>query len=84
MGSWQLHDAKNKLSRVIAEAKEAAQFISVRGRETAVVLSIDEYRRLTEPKISFVKFLRESPLAGVELEVERDDDVGREVDLWVS
>jgi antitoxin Phd len=81
MGSWQLHDAKNKFSRVIAEAKVAAQFISVRGRETAVVLSIDEYRRLTKPKTSLVNFLRASPLARIALEVERDEDVGREVEL---
>jgi len=81
MGSWQLHDAKNRLSRVIEEAKDAAQIITVRGREAAVVLSIEEYRRLTTPKTSFVTFLRESPLAGVELDIERDADVGRQVDL---
>ena len=81
MGSWQLHDAKNRLSRVIEEAKGAAQIITVRGRETAVVLSIAEYRRLIEPKTSLVEFLGESPLAGVELEIERETDTGREVEL---
>lgn len=81
MGSWQLHDAKNRLSQVILEAKDAAQIITVRGREAAVILSVDEYRRLTKPRTSLVAFLRESPLAGVELDLERTDELGREVDL---
>lgn len=81
MNSWQLHDAKNRLSKVISEAKDGAQIITVRGRETAVVLSIDEYRRLTRPKTNLVTFLRESPLAEVQLDLERDEDVGREVEL---
>ena len=81
MGSWQLHDAKNRLSQVISEAKDAAQIITVRGREAAVILSVDEYRRLTRPRTSLVTFLRESPLAGVELDLERTDDPGREVEL---
>ncbi len=81
MGSWQLHDAKNRLSQVIAEARDAAQIITVRGQETAVILSMDEYRRLTKPRKSLVAFLRGSPLAGVELDIQRTDDLGRGVDL---
>jgi hypothetical protein len=30
---------------------------------------------------SIVQFLRESPLVGVELDLERDNDTGRDVDL---
>jgi prevent-host-death family protein len=79
MGSWQLSEAKNRLSEVVASARQAAQVITVHGRETAVVISVEEYRRLTRPKSSFVAFLRESPLAEEELDLERDGDPGREV-----
>lgn len=66
---------------MIADAKDAAQVITVRGREAAVILSVEEYRRLTEPQTSLVEFLRKSPLAGVELDLERTDETGREVEL---
>jgi hypothetical protein len=33
-----------------------------------------------EPK-SLVQFFRESPLVGVELDLERDDDAGRDFEL---
>lgn len=81
MQSWPLRDAKNRLGRLLDEAKEAAQLITVRGREVAVVVSVDEYRRLTRPEGNLVDFLRASPLVGVDLEVERDTDLGRPIDL---
>jgi prevent-host-death family protein len=81
MGSWPLHEAKNRLSQVIADARAAAQVITVRGRETAVVLSIEEYRRLARPGTRLVAFLRESPLFEEDLDLARDGDVGRDVTL---
>ena len=81
MGSWPLHEAKNRLSQVIADARDAAQVITVRGRETAVVLSIEEYRRLARPGCTLVAFLRGSPFVEEDLEIARDGDVGREVTL---
>ncbi len=81
MSSWQLSEAKNRLSEVVAKAREGAQIITVHGREEAVVLSVEEYRRLSRPQGSLVAFLRNSPLAEVELEIERSEDPGREVSL---
>ena len=44
---WQLQDAKNQLSRVVVDAKEhGPQTITVHGRPAAVVLSVEEFRRL--------------------------------------
>lgn len=80
--AWQLQDAKNKLSEVVDRAiAEGPQMLTRRGRETAVVISIEDFRRLTRPKESLVSFLRKSPLAGVELDLERVDDYGRKVEL---
>jgi prevent-host-death family protein len=50
MNTWKLYDAKNQLSRLIEEAKISPQTITVRGKEEAVVLSIEEYRKKFEPK----------------------------------
>lgn len=81
MKTWQLYEAKNRLSEVVSAARGGAQVITVHGRETAVVMSIDEYRRLTKPRISLVEFLRQSPLAEVDLDLSRDSDIGRDVEL---
>lgn len=79
---WQLQQAKNQLSELVEEAlKHGPQTISRRGIETAVVLSIEEYRRLARPKTGLVEFFRSSPLMGVQLDLERSPDLAREVEL---
>lgn len=79
---WQLQEAKNKLSHLVKRATdEGPQFISVRGKPTAVVLSVEEYRRLTRPKTSLTDFFKESPLQDVELELERSAEHAREIEL---
>ncbi|UZR30609.1 type II toxin-antitoxin system Phd/YefM family antitoxin [Methylococcus mesophilus] len=79
---WQLQEAKNKLSEVIQAAqKSGPQAITVRGRETAVILSAEDYRRLTMKSGSLVSFFQASPWAEVELDLTRSKDVGRDIEL---
>ncbi len=81
-GTWKLQDAKNRFSEVVNEAlKSGPQMVTRRGKETAVVLSVEEYRRLVRPDVALVEFLASSPLGEVELDLERDQDTGREVEL---
>ncbi len=80
--TWQLQDAKNRLSEVCDKAlTDGPQTITRRGEEIVVVLALEEYARLTTPPTSLVKFLQQSPLQGIELDTERDQDLGREVIL---
>lgn len=80
--SWQLQEAKNKLSKLVEEAcNSGPQVITVRGKETAVVLSIEEYRRIALKKESLAEFFANSPLRGSELEIERMPDVDRDIEL---
>lgn len=82
METWQLQHAKNRLSEVVDRAlRDGPQVISRRGVETVVVVSMNEYRKLAKPKEGLVDFLRASPLAGADLDLERDPDPGREIDL---
>ncbi len=77
---WQLQEAKNKLSRVAEEAASyGPQVITKHGEDAVVVISKDEYERLTRPRTSLVKFLAASPLAGSDLVATRDAGLGREV-----
>ncbi len=82
MQSWQLQEAKNRLSEVVDKAlHQGPQMITRRGAETAVVLSMGDYRKLRQPETDLVEFMRASPLTGVELDLERARDTGREIDL---
>lgn len=80
--SWQLQDAKARFSQVVRSAQtEGPQEVSLHGEPAAVVLSIDDYRRLTRRKPSFVELLRSSPLVGAELKITRSKDTVRPVKL---
>ncbi len=82
MQSWQLQEAKNRLSEVVDKAlHQGPQVITRRGAETAVVLSINEYRKMRRRETDLVDFFQASPLAGVELDLERPRDTGREIEL---
>lgn len=80
--AWQLQEAKNKLSEVIDRAqKSGPQTVTRHGRAAAVILSADDYRKMTGGRKGLVAFFRSSPLVGEELDVRRSDDRGREINL---
>ena len=80
--NWQRQEAKNKLSQVVKEARSSGpQIITVHGEEAAVVLSMDEYRRLTQKKDNLGDFFMNSPLRNSGVEIERDQDFGRDIEL---
>jgi antitoxin Phd len=80
---WQLQEAKNRLSKVVRRAREEGpQVITLRSDEAVVMLDADEYRRLARrPKGSLVDFFRKSPLVGVELDLARSHNTGRDLEL---
>ena len=81
--TWTLAEAKDQLSRVVRQAvDEGPQTISVRGRETAVVIAKAEYDRLrpTAAPRDFKTFLLSIPsLDGVDL--SRDPTPARDIEL---
>ena len=77
--TWQLQQAKNKLSEVVEETlKSGPQVITRRGIKTAIVLSYADYRQLAAGQKKLSAFFRESPLAGLELDLSRDISLTRE------
>jgi len=82
MKTWQLQDAKAHLSELVKKASSGApQEITLRGKPTVVVLSTQQYKKLKKPKQKLTSFLRQSPLAGVDLELERDNSFMRDIEL---
>ena len=78
---WRLAEAKNKFSEVVNRAlKEGPQWVR-RRKDTVVVISLEEYERLTGAKPGFKDFLlSEGPdLEGVD--IKRDPSPMRDVDL---
>ena len=82
MPHWQLQDAKNRFSEVVQKALEyGPQIITRRGINTVVIMSVEDYQQLTKPKMDIVEFFRKSPLKGAGIDLTRDKDMGREIDL---
>jgi len=66
---WQLQEAKAMLSEVVKASAAKPQIISVRGKDTAVILSFSEYQRLVRPRQTFFEFIQSSPLRDINLEL---------------
>jgi antitoxin Phd len=83
--SWQIQSAKARFSEVFRRARtEGPQRITRQGKEGVVMIAEEQYERLVgkshQPK-DLVQFFRQSPLVGVDLDLERDRDQGRDTDL---
>jgi prevent-host-death family protein len=76
-----VQEAKQRFSEVVRSARsDGPQFVTRHGDEVAVVLDIQEYRRLQGGARDFKAFLRTAPdLEG--LDVRRSDEPARTVDL---
>ena len=79
---WQLQEAKNRFSEVVNKAlEEGPQTVTRHGEEIVVILSKTEYNRLLKSQTSLLDFFRQSPLVGIELDLERDQSLPRDIDL---
>jgi len=69
IAKWQLQEAKAMFSEVVKASVTKPQIISVRGKDTAVIISISEYQKLVRPRQTFYDFIQSSPLRGLDLEL---------------
>jgi prevent-host-death family protein len=79
---WQLQEAKNRFSELVRKAsEEGPQTVTKHGKDSVIVLSAEDYRKLEKPKTSLVEFFRTSPLSGVDLNTRRDQSPARDIEL---
>ncbi len=79
---WQTQTAKAQFSSLIKAAlKDRDQFITVRGEQVAVVMSKKRYDELTKPAGSLLDFFKNAPLQDIEIDIERSDDLPRDISL---
>lgn len=79
---WQLQEAKNRFSEIVNKAlTEGPQTVTRHGEEVVVVLSKAEYNRLKKSQVSLVAFFRQSPFVGMDLILDRDQSLPRDIHL---
>jgi prevent-host-death family protein len=82
---WQLQEAKARFSEVFRLAQERGpQRVTKHGRTAVVVVAAAEYERLSNAKArkgSLAQFFADSPLAGSGIQLDRERDYGRNVEL---
>jgi prevent-host-death family protein len=79
--TWQLQEAKTRLSELIEEAHlRGPQIITRHGAERAVILSVADYRALVAHKPNLVQYLLGGPKVD-EFEIEPSSDLGRDISL---
>jgi prevent-host-death family protein len=82
MKTWQLQEAKARFSEVVQQAlTKGPQQVTLHKAPAVVIISIKDYESMVAPKLSFVDFMAQSPLKGVDIEFTRDKSLSREIEL---
>jgi len=79
---WQLQEAKGNFRQLIKWAAAGdAQMVTVHGKPAAVVISAEEYARLTRRRGKLSDALLCPDLAAEDLDISRSRDTGRDIEL---
>jgi antitoxin Phd len=79
---WQLQEAKNKFSNLVDKAHhDGPQFVTKHGKESVVVIAIEDYQKLNKPKSDLLSFFKNSPLSGLDLDLSREKSPSRDIEL---
>lgn len=77
---WQLQEAKQRFSEVVRQAHDdGPQVVTRHGEEVAVVVSMEDYRRLAGSRPDFKEFLLSGPDLS-RLEIHRPSERARRWD----
>ena len=85
MKTLSILEGKNKYKQIVASAAKGEPQISTKnGKETAVIISYEEFRRRSLTGQSLSEFMLDNPVRkyGSELDLSRSDDVDRDIDLF--
>ncbi|MBL4743603.1 MAG: type II toxin-antitoxin system Phd/YefM family antitoxin [Cycloclasticus sp.] len=80
--TWQLQDAKSKFSQLVDRAmNNKPQIVTKRGQNAVVIISFDDYKKMTTPDTNLVGFFRRSPLVDTDLDLSRSTELPRDIEL---
>lgn len=79
---WQLQEAKAQFSELINEVeKDGYHTITRNGHVVAMVVSKSEFEKMEMSENTLLDFFRGAPLSEFDLDLERDKDTVRDVEL---
>ena len=79
---WQLQEAKNKFSNLVDKARhEGPQVVTKHGKESVVIIAIEDYQKLNKPTSDLISFFKKSPLSDIDLDLTRDKSSSRDIEL---
>lgn len=79
---WQLQEAKNKFSNLVDKARQdGPQVVTKHGKESVVIIAIEDYQKLNKPTSDLISFFKKSPLSDINLDLTRDKSSSRDVEL---
>jgi prevent-host-death family protein len=77
---WQLQEAKGKFSELVEKAiLDGPQYVTKRGKDAIVVLSVKEFKKLNKSSGDLVSFFKNAPK--IDLDIQRIKEWDRKVDL---
>jgi len=79
---WQLQEAKAKFSELVDEVlQDGYHTITRNGHPVVVVMSQKEFEKYRKPEDTLIDFFYKAPFPDEDLDLTRDKDLGREIDL---
>ncbi|AMJ58973.1 type II toxin-antitoxin system Phd/YefM family antitoxin [Bosea sp. PAMC 26642] len=80
--TWTVASAKARFSEFIESARsDGPQIVTRNGKPAAVLVSSEDWERTASREENLFDFLRNSPLRGADLDLERLDEKPRDLDL---
>jgi antitoxin Phd len=80
--SWPLATAKARLTQLVDAALAGTpQIITRHGEDVVIVIATKQYAKAIGQRSTIAEFFARSPLAGVDLDIERNSSTARPVDL---
>jgi len=80
--TYSVKEAKENLSEIIRLAESGQpQIMRRHDTEVAVVVSVNDWKRSRGKRATLFQVLRNSPLVGIDLDLSRQHDYPREIDL---
>jgi len=79
---WQLQEAKNKFSHLVDKAhQDGPQIVTRHGKESVVIIAIEDYQKLNKPQSDLITFFKNSPLFDTNIDLARDKSSARDIEL---
>ena len=80
--TWKLQDAKSQFSKLVEEAlHHGPQYVTRRGKDAVVIVSVKDYESLTSQTPTFKEFLLNCPTLDEPLQIERSQERPRSIEL---